>query len=298
VIRGRLPALAILAGVAMGGVAAGGVAAAGVPTQEEWAGAKRMVPLDGGPTLAYVEAGDPDGPPVLLIHGYTDNSRSWSLLAPHLAGRRLIAVDLRGHGMSGAPACCYGIDTLADDMHRFLDALGITQADVVGHSLGSMTALALAVFHPERVNRLVLVSTALRPGGGPGSWLWDNISTLSFPLDPDGQFMTEWYWNPNPVPADYIDRERAESAAVPEHVWKGVLEALTITDLTPAAPLVTAPTLVLWGDQDGLFDAAQQETVRAALPSARFETVAGFGHNMFWETPERVGATIDTFLGD
>lgn len=292
-IRALLLALAVTLALP-----AGGAVAAGVPTQEEWAGAKRTVALDGGPTLAYVEMGDPEGPPVLLIHGYTDNSRSWSLLAPHLSGRRLIAVDLRGHGASEAPACCYGIDTLADDMDRVLDALGIAKADVVGHSLGSMTALALAAFHPGRVGRLVLVSTALRPGGGPGSWLWDNISTLSFPLDPDSQFMTDWYWNPNPVPADYIDRERAESAAVPEHVWRGVLEALTITDLTSAAPLVTAPTLVLWGDQDGLFDAAQQEKVRAGLPAAQFETFAGFGHNMFWEVPERVATSIDTFLGD
>lgn len=288
-MRGLLLAAALLAG---------GAAAAGVPTQEEWDAARTRVALADGPTLAYVEAGDPDGSPVLLIHGYTDNSRSWSLLAPYLAGHRLIAVDLRGHGGSDAPACCYGLDSLADDMDRLLDALGIAKADVIGHSLGSMTALTLAALHPERVNRLVLISSSVHPGAGPGSWLWDNISTLDFPLDPDGKFMTDWYWNPNPVPADYIDRERAESAAVPEHVWKGVLDGLAIADLGAIAPLVTAPTLVLWGDQDGLFDASHQERLRAALPAARFETFAGYGHNMFWETPERVGATVGSFLGD
>ena len=138
----------------------------------------------------------------------------------------------------------------------------------------------------------------MHPGAGPGSWLWDNIAPLSFPLDPDGTFMTEWYWNPNPVPAAYIDRERAESAAVPEHVWRGVLDGLALADLTALAPAVTQPTLILWGDQDGLFDASHQERLRAALPAARFETFAGYGHNMFWETPERVGATIETFLGE
>lgn len=274
--------------------------AAGIPSQQDWTASKRRIALpDGGPALAYVEMGNPAGTPLLLIHGYTDNSRSWSLLAPYLQpeSHRIIAVDLRGHGGSDAPACCYGIDSLASDMHGFLRALGIARADVVGHSLGSMTALALAAFHPEQVDHLVLVSTSVRPGAGPGSWLWDNVTTLGFPLDPDGQFMRDWYWNPNPVPADYVDRERAESAAVPRQVWLGVLRGLAIADLAPIAPLVTAPTLVFWGDKDPLFDAEHQRGVHAALPAATYRTFAGFGHNMFWETPEQVGDAIDTFIG-
>ena len=275
--------------------------AAGIPSEADWASAKQRIKLpDGGPSLAYVEMGDPSGAPLVLIHGYTDNSRSWSLLAPHLAPseRRIIALDLRGHGASDAPACCYGVDSLAHDVDGLMGALGIAHADVVGHSLGSMTALTLAALYPERVDHLVLISSSVRADAGPGSWLWDNIEPLEFPLDPDSQFMRDWYWNPNPVPADFIDRERAESAAVPAQVWLGVLRGLAVADLTAIAPLVTQPTLVLWGDQDGLFDASHQDRLRAALPNARYETFAGFGHNMFWETPERVANVIDGFLGD
>jgi pimeloyl-ACP methyl ester carboxylesterase len=61
-------------------------------------------------------------------------------------------------------------------------------------------------------------------------------------------------------------------------------------------PAATAPTLILWADQDGLFKAAEQEALRAALPNARFESVQGLGHNMFWEEPERIGALIAGFL--
>lgn len=60
-----------------------------IPSQADWAGAKKSVKLANGLSLAYVEMGDPDGKPTLLIHGYTDNSRSWSLMAPYLKGRRL-----------------------------------------------------------------------------------------------------------------------------------------------------------------------------------------------------------------
>lgn len=267
-----------------------------VPSQVDWAGTKQTVKLANGISIAYVEMGDTEGKPTLLIHGYTDNSRSWSLLAPYLKDRRLIAIDLRGHGKSDAPDCCYTLVDFANDAHLFLNEMKIDKADIIGHSLGSMTTQYLAARHPEQVGKVVLISSTLYPGSGPGSWLWDNISTLKAPIDPDSQFMKDWYTNPNPVSADYIDRERAESAATPLHVWNGVLWGLSVANLTPIAPLVKSQMLILWGDQDGLFDAAHQERLKKAYPEARFETFVGAGHNMFWEFPENAGAMISDFL--
>lgn len=267
-----------------------------IPTQAEWADAKRVVTLSNGIDMAYVEAGAPDGPPVLLIHGYTDNSRSWSLIAPHLAKRRLLAIDLRGHGKSDAPPCCYAYTDLANDAALFLDAMGIARADVIGHSLGSLAGQLLAAQHPERVRDLVLISSTTFMGGGPGSWLWDNITALKAPIDPESQFMKDWYANPNPVDTDFIDRERKESAATPLHVWTGVLWGTVVNDLTAIAPLVKAPVLVLWGDQDGLFDLTHQERLEKAYPDARFEVFAGGGHNMFWEFPQDAARIISDFL--
>ncbi|MGO4833361.1 alpha/beta fold hydrolase, partial [Rhizobiaceae sp. 2RAB30] len=150
-----------------------GAAETPIPSQAEWADAKKMVKLPNGLSLAYVEMGNSEGKPTLLIHGYTDNSRSWSLIAPYLKDRRLIAVDLRGHGKSDAPACCYAYSDFADDVSLFLDALGVAKADVIGHSLGSLTAQLLAAQHPDKVDQLVLISSTTAIGGGPGSWLWD-----------------------------------------------------------------------------------------------------------------------------
>jgi pimeloyl-ACP methyl ester carboxylesterase len=267
-----------------------------VPAQADWAAAKRPLALVDGPTLAYVEAGDPMDPPVLLVHGYTDNSRAWSLLMPHLPGFRLIAIDLRGHGASEAPPCCYGLDTLAHDLLGALDALGIDRARVVGHSLGAMAAAVLAATAPERVERLVLISGALAADAGPGSWMWENIRALEPPLDPEGAFLGEWYWNPTPVDADFLARERAESAAVPGHVWQGVLKGLALADWSPLAPAITQPALILWGEEDGLFGAEDQELLRRALPGAAFERFERLGHNMFWEAPEAVGTILVDFL--
>ncbi len=269
-----------------------------IPTQEEWAGAKQTVTTDEGLTFAYVEMGPAEGQPIVLLHGYTDNSRSWSLLAPHLEDRRLIAFDLRGHGSSDAPACCYGLDSLASDVDALMEALDIETADVVGHSLGSMTAATLAAYYPTRVDKLVLISTAASMPEGATGWLWENVPQLERPIDPDGEFVMSWYWNPHPVDEDFLSRERAESAAAPEVTWMGVLRALTLTDWTQAAARITAPTLILWGDQDGFFEAQSQAHIQEIMPDAAHVTYEGYGHNMFWEIPEEVGADILTFLNN
>lgn len=272
--------------------------AADIPSQEGWVDAKQEVTLDNGLDVAYVEMGPADGQPVLLLHGYTDNSRSWSLLAPHLDGRRLIAMDLRGHGDSQSPACCYGLDALADDVDGFMEKLGIEKADVVGHSLGSMAAGVLAAYYPERVDELVLISTSAYMPKGATDWLWDNVPSRDFPLDPESEFMMNWYWNPTPVDEAFISRERGESAATPRATWMGVLRALTITDWSQAASRIDAPTLILWGDQDGFFGADSQEHIQETLPEADHITYEGHGHNMFWEVPEQAGADITDFLNE
>lgn len=269
-----------------------------VPSQADWAAAKKTVQLPSGVTLAYSEMGDTAGKPLLLIHGYTDNSRSWSLLAPYLKDYHVYAIDLRGHGKSSAPQCCYTYADFANDAHLFLQALKIGKATVIGHSLGSLTAQMLAAQHPEDVDKIVLISSTTNTGGGPGTWLWDNISPLQPPLDPNSKFMTDWYWNPNPVDTDFIDHERAESAAVPAQTWKGVLWGISTSDLTNIAPLVKAPMMIFWGDQDPLFDASFQAKLKAAYPSARYETFKGAGHNMFWEQPQKAAELIKSFLAN
>lgn len=267
-----------------------------VPSQEDWVAARKTVTTADGQKLSYLEMGATDGQPVLLLHGYTDNSRTWSMLAPLLAGRRLIALDLRGHGGSAAPACCYGLDSLAHDVNGFMEVMHIAKADVVGHSLGSMTAATLAAYYPERVDQLVLLSTATIVPKASSDWLWDNVPKLKHPIDPNSEFMVAWYSNPTPVDEDFMALQRKESAAIPAQVWIGVLRALTETDWSAIASRITAPTLVIWGDQDSLFDAASQTRLKELMPAAKFETFSGIGHNFFLEQPEKAAKAINAFL--
>src|SRR5579863_5113773 len=126
---------------------------------------KKSIALPNGETLAYVDRGDASGPAVVLIHGYTDNARDWVPMLPYLSKRyRLILVDIRGHGQSSKPECCYTRLDFAYDIKLLLDALGVAQADIVGHSLGSIIAQTFAEYWPDRTAHVVLISST---GGSP-----------------------------------------------------------------------------------------------------------------------------------
>jgi pimeloyl-ACP methyl ester carboxylesterase len=268
---------------------------------------KKTVQLPDGVTLAYIDTGKPTGPPVVLIHGYTDNARDWVPLLPYLSKRfRLILVDIRGHGKSSKPECCYTRLDFAYDIKLLLDALSIRQADVIGHSLGSIIAQTFAEYWPERTDRVVLVSsTGGRPPGSTAPPQFDfaaEIRKLKDPIDPDSPFMIAWWDSPTPVNPDFIRRQRQDSAAIPLKIWLAVLDqalpgATTYTDLQSTLPRLKAPTLLIWGSKDPLMEEPVRKTLRDALPGAQVKIFGGLGHNPFWEDPAGVARVINAFLG-
>lgn len=268
--------------------------------------ARQSVALPNGMTLAYVPLGDPAGDPVVLIHGYTDNARDWVPLVPWLQGHhRLILLDIRGHGRSGKPDCCYTRLDFAYDVKLLLDALGIGRADIVGHSLGSIIAQTFAEYWPERTRRVVLIASTggPRPGAAPKPPKFDfaaQIRQLSEPIDPDSPFMMEWWASPTPVDPEFLRRQRVDSAAIPLHVWLAVLDQGLgdLADLQRTLPRLVAPTLLIWGEKDPIMEEDVRQTLREALPGAQVKIFPGLGHNPFWEDPAACAAVIEGFLAD
>ena len=110
--------------------------------------------------LAYRAWGRPGAPPVVLLHSLGDESSDWDEVAAALADScRLYAVDLRGHGKSDWPGE-YAAELLADDVVAFLDALGLAEVTLIGHSLGGVVSYLLASRYQHRVTRLVLEDPA------------------------------------------------------------------------------------------------------------------------------------------
>lgn len=266
--------------------------------QSQWNAQKRHVTLPNGLDVAYLELGDPKGKPLLLLHGYTDSSRTWSLLVPHLGRYRLIIPDQRGHGASAAPACCYGTSQMAEDARQLLDTLKIERAAIAGHSMGSMVAVAFAAEHPHRAERVALIgSTALAPVRR-GDWLWTNVHELKFPLDPQSKFMREWHPANQPTPVDPVFAAAAmkEILAIQPHVWRGVMRELAEVPVARHAADVKAPVLVLSGGSDPLFPPEHHQALLKAFPGATGQVYPGLGHNPLWEKPAEVAKAIDEFL--
>jgi pimeloyl-ACP methyl ester carboxylesterase len=117
-----------------------------------------------GLSLYYEEHGS--GEPLVLLHGGLGAAELWAPVLPALAaGRRVIAVDLQGHGRTADVDRPFRPETMADDVAALIEHLGLERTDVMGYSLGGLVALRTAIQHPERVRRLVLVSVAFRRDG-------------------------------------------------------------------------------------------------------------------------------------
>jgi hypothetical protein len=270
--------------------------------------AKKVAALPNGISLGYIDQGPQDGPAVVLIHGYTDNARDWVPLLPYLDKHlRIILVDIRGHGQSSKPECCYDRVDFAYDIRLLLDVLKIKQADIVGHSLGSLIAQTFAEYWPERTRHVVLVSSTGGERAGceaptgqtePASMDFrSEIVKLTDPIDPESPFMIEWYASPTPVDEDFLRRQRKDAAGIPVKVWLAVLDqGLSGSDLQSTLPKLKAPTLLIWGEKDPIFGAKDRCSLSKALPTATVKLFKELGHNSFWEDPQAVADTINPFL--
>jgi pimeloyl-ACP methyl ester carboxylesterase len=275
---------------------------------DEFDRAKTTAVLPNGIMLAYVDLGDRRGPPVVLIHGYTDSARDWFPLIPYLdQGSRLIIVDLRGHGRSSKPECCYSRTDFAYDIKLLLDELKIERADILGHSLGSIVAQSLAEFWPERVRRVVLISSTgashslcapppARSKEPVFNWC-SEIANLRDPINPDSPFMIAWYASPPPIDEDFLSRQRRDAAAIPAKIWRAAFDqGLMDFNLQSTLPKLQARTLLIWGGKESIFLKRDQDALRTALPGARVKIFPELGHNSLWEDPAVVAAVINPFL--
>jgi pimeloyl-ACP methyl ester carboxylesterase len=261
--------------------------------QDAWAGRKQFVNID-GLDIAYIEIAGA-GPALLLVHGFTDTSRSFSLLAPHLAGRRLIMPDLRGHGASQAGKGC-SIADFAGDLAGLIRRLRLDRPVVVGHSLGAMVAIALAARHKELIGGLVVLAGTLKPDFARDHPLVAGVQALRDPISPADPFYAWWHACLPVVPQAFLAGLAKDASAMPAARWRAILEEIRRADLTGSAQKVQARTLIVAGACDPLFGEAHQQALLCAFAEAVFVRAENCGHNPHWEDPALVAkAIIETF---
>ncbi len=255
------------------------------------------VQLHTGPQIHYVEQGDPTGEAMIFLHGWPDSWFSFSRVLPVLPARyHAYALDQRGFGDSERPACCYTVDDFAADVVAFMDAVGIDEATIVGHSFGSFIARRVAETHPERVTRLVLIDSAVTPVNEVTLEIQRIVRDLTDPVS--SKFIREFQASTAyvPLPEPFFERVVAESLKLPARVWRSVLDPVLAFDDVADLGRISAPTLIISGERDAWVPQAGQERLAARIPGARLTVYPETGHAVHWERPEQVAADLEAFI--
>jgi pimeloyl-ACP methyl ester carboxylesterase len=259
----------------------------------------KAIALATGVALPYVEQGDPDGVPVILLHGVTDSWRSFEPVLPHLPPTlRAFALTQRGHGDAERPLTGYSFRDFAADVAAFMDALRLDRAVMVGHSMGSGVTQRFALDYPERLLGIVLEGTFASLPNNPAVWeFWETVvSTLTDPIDP--QIIREFQHSTlaQPVPAEFFETIINESRKVPAWVWKATFSTFLHEDWSTEFGKITAPALIVWGDRDAFCPRSDQDLLKTTIPNSQLLVYHGAGHDPHWEEPERFARDVVTFI--
>jgi pimeloyl-ACP methyl ester carboxylesterase len=270
-------------------------------SHEDLSESTRLVELPGGLRLPYVAQGEPDGTPVVLLHGLSDSWRSYELLLPEFPESiYAVALSLRGHGDADRPMHGYAVHDFADDLATFLDVLDLDKAIVVGHSMGSVIAAKFASAYPDRTLGLVLMAGFYRSQENPVLVdFWESVlSKLEDPVDRAFARGFQEETTARPIASEQMDVFVTESLKVPARVWRGAAAGIMADEHVEQMGAITAPTLILWGDRDTFTPESDQIALRQAIPGARLQIYRGIGHALHWEVPARVAQDIVAFAAE
>lgn len=265
--------------------------------------ANERIFVEGRGQLRVVDLNPEAKETVLLVHGYGGSLASFRPIMSRLAERyRVLAVDLPGFGRSDKRHGDYSPLGLADVLAQVLDQKGVRRAHVIGHSWGSSVALAFALRHPARLDRLVVASSFVfddqllplfrwtRASRGLGRFLYAMIYREAM-----GERLYLNFHDPALVSEDVVDEVKRGTRS-PGAVAAAVEAAhrMNLDELQLQYRHVSAPTLVLWGRDDRVAHIAYGERLARLLPRAHLVVLPQCGHIPMWEcTGETAGAILD-----
>lgn len=266
----------------------------------------RFATIDG--IRLHYEDHSGSGPTIVLLHGFGSSTFTWRDVVPVLRknGHRVLALDMKGFGWSDKPqGADYSPRTLMEEVNEWMAAMGLEGVTFVGNSLGGAVGLMLAMEHPERMDRLVLIDSGGYPIHKP---LIIRIGALPGIRNVAGLFFSPWmirtnlrqvFFDPSRVTPQrvnaYFDRLRTQgaleaqmalSAAIGEQSAKGYIERI---------PQIRIPTLILWGEADRWIPLANGRRFHRELPDSRLVILPQCGHVPQEERPEITAHLISLF---
>ena len=279
--------------------------------------------LRGTPQDRYVEVNElrtrfwavgEAGPAVVLIHGLGASIETWKDNIQVLAqDHRVFALDLPGNGRSDKPSPVYSLAELAQFVRDFMRVQEIERASLVGHSVGGAASMHFTIQYPEEVDRLVLVDS-----GGLGKEVSLLLRLLTLPLAGEllsrpsrkgaAQLWEEAFYDPALVTEEWVDLYyELDSLPGNQESMLATLRGLAnlrgmrdevLAPIRDNLERITAPTLVVWGQQDSLMPADHARVAQAGIPGARVHIFDRCGHMPQMEHPAEFNALVSEFLAD
>ena len=258
-----------------------------------------------GTRIRYIDVGR--GAPVVFLHGLGASIYAWrrNLAAVAAAGFRVIAFDNRGFGLSDKPPAPYDNAAYARLAIALMDSLRLTDAVLVGHSMGGAIAAQVAIDYPPRVRGLVLVGSAGLGAREPLLFRvarWPLLGPAALALRGRGftaRLLRSTYFDPGKVTEADVDQYYAP-VAQPEYgrALRGVLQQFRFTALEGRLDRIAAPTLVLWGEDDRWVPMGLGRALAAGITRSAFVSVPHAGHSVQEEAPDEVNHLVIRFLKD
>jgi len=248
-----------------------------------------------------------EGPPIILLHGFTGSHQDWAFQLPVLSKKyRVVAMDHRGHGKSEAPSSPddYSVSIFTHDIYGLLQHLGISKTCVMGHSMGGFMAFEFALEHPEMVTALVLVDTS------SGEWERDpeyeqiraRLRELAqtegmeaaFEYNAAHNAMMRERFEQHPELRE-VSRQRMLQTSVNGYIYAG--DAIwSWKPVTPRLSEIKVPTLIVVGEEDTPFLKASQ-TMKESIANAEMVIIPGATHSPHEEATDAFNEVLMSFLG-
>ena len=255
-----------------------------------------------GTRIHYEVTGRPGATPILMIQGLGASKNAWNLQRIAMATRfRSISLDNRGAGRSDKPTQPFTLEQMADDAMAVLDAAGVETAHVVGASMGGVISQIIAVKYPHRVRSLTLVCTACRNH----PWRQELLQSWAHTAEEKGMIEV------GKEAAQWVMSPRSFRRLVPAFTWMGPLAALrprhsfvsqiqaildTREDLVDELSSITAPTMVIVGNQDILTPRGDSEEIAERIPNAELVVISGAAHGLMMEHSTTFNKILIEFL--
>lgn len=249
--------------------------------------------------FGYLERGQ--GPAVVFLHGIGGGAASWSYQIEEF-GRayRVIAWDMPGYGAS-QPAAEYSFPGYTQWLRDFLTERAVERPILVGHSIGGMVVQEYLATHPGGARAVVLYATSPAFGRKDGEWQQQFLRARLGPLD-EGKTLADLA--PDVVrglagsraKSEGIERAVACMAAVPDETYRAVVLSLVEFDRREGLGKITAPCLLIAGEEDSNAPPAMMERMAARIPEAQYHRLPGLGHLAHLEDPVAFDAVLWTFL--